>query len=444
MRNLNRSVKVSTLALGIMTALVCGQAMASGFQIREDSVQAMGRSQAGSASEDGDAAVVNNNPAAMSLFDKTTVQTDLTDIDLSGQFTGGGTDAFGQPLTGGDGGNAGDSTPVPAFHFILPVGGGFTLGAAFTAPFGLETQYQPNWVGRYQALKSELETMDLTIAGAFKFNDMFSVGASAIGQRATATLSNAVDFGTILAGPGSPFTPQSEDGTAQIKGNDTSWGWDIGLLFRPGPDTNIGLNYRSRIGQTITGNATFNVPSTVQAALALSPLTSSLFQDTGASAALATPSVLTFSITQKLSDVFSVSANFERTNWSSLQNLTVNFVNPAQPPSVEEFNWKDSNEYALGFDWKFAPTWVLRAGIARDETPTSDATRDPRLPDNNRQLYSLGLGWSPSTNVSWNLGYSRIQIDTPNINDVSVTGSTLVGKYDANANLFGISGTFSF
>jgi long-chain fatty acid transport protein len=122
----------------------------------------------------------------------------------------------------------------------------------------------------------------------------------------------------------------------------------------------------------------------------------------------------------------------------------VNFVNPAQPPSVEEFNWKDSNEYALGFDWKFAPTWVLRAGIARDETPTSDATRDPRLPDNNRQLYSLGLGWSPSTNVSWNLGYSRIQIDTPNINDVSVTGSTLVGKYDANANLFGISGTFSF
>jgi len=183
MRNFN-SVKVSTLALGIVTALVCGQAMASGFQIREDSVQAMGRSQAGSASDEGDAAVVANNPAAMSMFDKTTVQTDLTDIDLSGQFTGGGTDALGQPLTGGNGGNAGDATPVPAFHFILPVGGGFTFGAAFTAPFGLKTEYDPNWVGRYEALESELKTMDITVAGAFKFNDMFSVGASIIGQRA--------------------------------------------------------------------------------------------------------------------------------------------------------------------------------------------------------------------------------------------------------------------
>jgi len=214
------------------------------------------------------------------------------------------------------------------------------------------------------------------------------------------------------------------------------------VLFRPGPNTNIGLNFRSRIGQTLTGNATFNVPSSVQAVLAA--VGSAAFTDTAASANLATPSVLTFSITQKLSDTFSLSANVERTNWSSLQNLTVNFVNPQQPASTEVFNWANTMEYALGFDWKFAPTWVLRAGIARDDSPTNNATRDPRLPDNDRQLYSAGLGWSPSPNASWNIGYSRIAINTPTVNDISVTGSTLVGKYDADANLFGVSATFSF
>ena len=44
----------------------------------------------------------------------------------------------------------------------------------------------PGWVGRYQALKSELKTVGLTLAGAYKFNSMFSVGASVIYQRADA------------------------------------------------------------------------------------------------------------------------------------------------------------------------------------------------------------------------------------------------------------------
>jgi long-chain fatty acid transport protein len=443
MRTINRSMKVSTLAFGIVAALACGQAMASGFQIREDSVQAMARSHAGSASDWGDAAVVANNPAAMSLFDKTTVQSDLTAIDLSGTFSGGGHDALGQPLSGGNGGDAGDIAPVPAFHFILPVGNGFSLGASFTAPFGLKTQYDAGWVGRYQALKSDVRTFDFTLAGSYKFNDMFSVGLSVITQRIQAELTNAVDFGAILTPAAFPaFQPQSADGFASVKGHDTSIGWDIGVLFRPTPNTNIGLNYRSKIDHTLNGHATFAVPTNVQ--FVLGSIGSTAFQNSAISASVSTPSVLTFSISQKFSDAFTLSADIERTNWNSLQSLTVNFANPAQPPSTEQFQWSSSMEYALGMDWKFAPEWTLRAGIARDETPTNNTFRDPRLPDNNRQLYSIGLGFMPSENASWNIGYSHIAIDTPTVNDVSATGSTLVGKYSADANLFGISGTFTF
>jgi long-chain fatty acid transport protein len=443
MRNSNRSVKVTTLALGIMTALLCGQAMASGFQIREDSVQAMSRSHAGSASAPGDAAVVSNNPAAMSLFDNATVQSDLTAIDLSFTFAGGGHDALGRPLTGGNGGNAGDISPVPAFSFIKPLGDGFAIGASFTAPFGLKTQYDPNWVGRYQALKSDVRTFDFTVAGSYKFNDMFSVGVSGIFQRFQAELTNAIDFGAILTPAAFPvFQPQSADGTARIQGHDSAFGYDLGVLFRPTPDTNIGLNYRSKINHTVSGHANFNVPSNVRAVL--NSLHSTAFTNSAITADVATPSVLTLSITQKLSDTFSLSADIERTNWSSLQKLTVHFANPAQPDSTEQFHWSNTMQYALGMDWKFSPDWVLRAGVARDETPTNNTFRDPRLPDNNRQLYSIGLGWTPNANASWNIGYSRINVDNSSVHNVSATGSTLDGTYSGDANLFGISGTFSF
>ena len=445
MRNSNRFAKRSALAVGVVSALLCGQVMASGFQIREDSVQAMGRSHAGSASDWGDAAVVANNPAAMTLFDKTTLQSDLSLIDVGFHFTGGGQDALGRPLAGGNGGNAGDSAGVPAFHFILPLDNGWTLGAAVTAPFGLKTNYDNGWVGRYQALKSDVRTVDLTFAAAYKLNDMFSLGASLIYQRFDAELSNAVDFGAILTPQAFPlFQPQSADGAVRLKGNDSALGWDIGLLFRPTPDTNIGLNYRSKINHTVSGKATFTVPSNVSFLFGLNPATASLFTNTPFKADVATPSVITLSATQKISDSFSLSADIERTNWNSLQALNVAFANPAQPPSSEQFHWSDSTEYALGFDWVFAPEWTLRGGIARDETPTNDTFRDPRLPDNNRMLYSVGLGFKPSANAAWNFGYSHITIDSPKVSDISATGSTLVGTFSGKANLFGVSGTFTF
>ncbi len=450
MRNHSRSAKVSVLALGVVSALACGQAFASGFQIREDSVQAMGRSHAGSASAPGDAAVVANNPAMMSLFDSTTLQSDLSVIDLSfhSNVTGsnGFPPPFNAPLTGGNGGNAGDTAGVPALHFILPVGDGWTFGASLTAPFGLKTNYDNNWVGRYLALKSDVKTMDLTFAGSYKFNDMFSAGASLIYQHIDAELTNAVDFGAILANKGlfPAFQSQSADGSVRLKGNDDAWGWDVGLLFRPTPDTNIGLNYRSKISHTVGGNATFQVPSNVRFVFGLNPATASLFTNTPFTADVDTPAVTTLSITQKVNDTFSVSADIERTNWDSLQSLNVHFSNPVQPPSAEQFHWSNSTEYAIGFDWKFAPEWTLRGGYAHDETPTNDAFRDPRLPDNNRNLYSFGVGFNPSKNANWNFGYSRITIKSPSVADVSATGSTLVGKFNGDANLFGVSGTFTF
>ena len=441
MRNLNRSIKISSLAFGIVSALACTQAMATGFQLRENSIQNLGRAYAGSASESGDAAVVENNPAAMTMFTETTVQSDITVIALSAKFTGGGHDALGRPLTGGNGGDAGGTTPVPALHLIAPMGN-WAFGVGLNSPFGLKTEYDAGWVGRYQALKSDLRTYDLTLAAAYKFNDMFSIGAGVIVQRADAELTKAVDFGAILTPAAYPvFQPQSADGVARIKGHDTSIGWEAGVLFHPGASTSIGLNYHSRINQTIRGKADFTVPANVQAVF--NAFHSPFFQDQGATAKLATPAVVTLSITQKFGDRFSLSGNLERTQWSSLQELRVKFAGP-DADSVEQFHWRNTLLFSIGGDFKLSDSLTLRAGYAHDQSPTNDTFRTPRLPDNNRNIFTVGLGWQPSKNVSWNAGFMHIAIKKPTVHDVSPTGSTLVGSYTADANLFGVSGTFNF
>ncbi|HET6783648.1 MAG TPA: outer membrane protein transport protein, partial [Pseudoxanthomonas sp.] len=183
MEFVSKATRISALALGIAGALACGQAQASAFQLKENSVKAQGRAMAGAASAKGDASVVANNPAVMSTFTEKAVQADVTGIDLSFEFEGGGSAAAGsplaQPLTGGNGGDAGGLTAVPAASFVLPLSGDFeylTLGAMISAPFGLKTEYDNGWVGRYQALKSDVEIIDLTLAASLELSDTFSVG----------------------------------------------------------------------------------------------------------------------------------------------------------------------------------------------------------------------------------------------------------------------------
>jgi long-chain fatty acid transport protein len=431
------------LAAGMTALLGCHKAIASGFQIGLDSVPLMSRGFAGSASAPGDAGAVTNNPAAMSLFTAATVQSDAFVIDFNANFTGGGHDASGQPLTGGNGGNAGGVTLVPAFHFITPVAYGFTFGAALTAPFGLTTEYDSDWVGRYQALQSELRTFDLTLAGAYEFNRTFSVGAGLIVEREDAKLSKAVDFGAILAsaGLGPLFLPQSADGMSEVKGNHTALGWEGGLLFRPGKDTIVGLRYRSKIDHDIKGTASFNVPSAVQAVFTQSG--SPFFRDQSASASVPTPAIINFSITQNISDRVALSFEIGRTQWSALQKLQIDFAGP-DPASIQSFNWRDSTLVALGMDWRLSDTLTFRAGLSRDQSPTNNETRDASLPDNNRMIYAFGLAWSPSRTATWTIGYLHDTFDKPTIDEVSPTGSTLAGSYDVSADVLGVSAMLTF
>lgn len=444
----NLPLRLSALALGIVGALCLGQAQASGFQLKENSVKSMGAAFAGAGVRTDDSSVVVNNPATMARFQGTTFQVDATVIDLSYEFKGAGTDALGRPLTGGDGGNAGDIAAVPAMSVVHKLDNGLAFGLMISAPFGLKTEYDDGWSGRYFGQKSEVEIVDLTLAAAIDIvPDRFSVGAGVVYSRADVTLSRAIDFGTLLfSNPNTrplPFArPQAADGFAEVQGDNTGIGWSVGAHFSPTDKLAIGVSYRSEIDYELSGRADWTVPGNVAAVFAASPTTRQLFQDGAIHADLTTPSTTSVDVRYAFTDRVAVMASWTETGWSSLREVRVDFANP-DPDLIEPFEWRDTQFASLGAEFKLNENVTLRAGLAFDETPTHIETRTPRMPDDDRIWYSMGGSWKASEALEINFGYTRIDVDSAPL-DIDSGGSRLIGTFDGIADLYGVSAQYKF
>lgn len=472
----SRSFRVTALALAVLGTLAASQASASGVQLRENSAKALGRANAGSAVAK-DAALVSNNPAAMAQFDTLTAQSDLTVIDLDAKFTGSACTPVSAticvPIGGGDGGDPGDPTLVPAMAVVIPLSGSLerlTVGASISAPFGLSTVYDPSWVGRYNATTSELKVPALTLSAAYEVTPTLSLGVGFIYQRADVTLANSIDFGRLLASagiPGASIGNPVTDGSISVSGADNGTGWVAGLQFTPNDMFSIGYSHRSEINHNIEGQADFTVPASfsgaqpsfkaIAAAYAQLPandprraalpqllVLGNGFSDTGGNARLTTPTIDTVSIQYNASDALRIYGDAQRTGWTSLQSVVIDFENPFQPDSIEPFNWKNTMFYSVGVEYDFNEAFTLRGGIASDESPSNDVDRTPRLPDNDRMLYSVGFSWHASEHVSIDAAYQKITIDKPSVNLLSSSGSLLTGSFDGSANLFSVGASYRF
>lgn len=450
-------LKMSVLAVGVASAFAWSHAHSAAFQLKENSVKAMGRAFAGAASAEGDSSVVANNPAMMSSFTGTTIQGDLSLIDVTSEFSGGGTSPLGSPLTGSDGGNAGDLAAVPAFSFIhRPFDSAFSYGFMVGAPYGLKTEYDDGWVGRYTALVSDLKTIDVTASISYQMTPEFSVGGGVIFEHAEAELSKNIDFGSaICANPQTRglcqaqptvYGPQLQDGYVNVGGSDNSMGWLIGMAWQPSDAFTLGFTHRSKIEHDLDGDVEFRVPAPIRGVFDQNPLTKPMFTNTPGGAKLNIPSVDTLSMTWQVNDQFSLMGEMVRTDWSSFEEIRIEFDNPAQADSVEPFEWDSAMFYAIGGDYRLNDDLTLRAGLAFDETPTNNTHRTPRLPDQDRTWLSLGFSWQANPNLEINGGYTHIMVDDPKINLVAPAPSrqTLVGTYDASVNLLGVSAQYRF
>jgi len=449
MNTMSRTCTLSALALGV--ALACAStAHAAAFQLKENSAKGLGRAFAGSISAPGDASVVGGNPAAMRHLDGRQLQADLSVISFSAEFNGRGDYLNGaagpMPISGGDGGDAGKVAPVPAAYFHVPFGENdqYHFGMSLHAPFGFGTKYDRDWMGRYNATKTDLEAVDLGFAFSYDVNPYLSFGASVFVEHLSIELQSAVDFGTLLFAQGVPgFGPGTHDGTSTIKGSNNEVGFTVGGLFSFTENTHLGLNYRSKVTHKINdGDALFTVPPVAAAVLAVAA--PDTFMDTKGRAEVSLPAVITASLTHTINDRWTVMADVSHTRWETAFDRVVVRFDSNQPDNTLEFNYQNTTFGSIGAEYKMSETVTLRSGIAYDPTPTTYADRDVRVPDQTRKWLSLGLSWTPSEKVEYNFGYTHLFVSNPNVDTRNNTGNRMRGNFDVNGDIFAASMNYKF
>ncbi|MGE7139445.1 OmpP1/FadL family transporter [Luteibacter sp. NPDC031894] len=467
-----RPLAIAALSLAIAGALVAPQAaQASAFQLKENSAKALGRAFAGSTAAGDDASVIVNNPAAMTMLQGNVFQADVTGINFATKFHGTATDAQGRPISGGNGGDAGTTMPVPALYFASKVGDRWHVGLGLTAPFGFKTEYDSDWKGRYNGIKSDFKSFDATLSASFDVTDDFAVGVSAIAQKTSAELTSAINYNTVglgliqraaaagqlppataaaLAAQYSAVVPPGSDGTAKIKGDDWAYGWQVGGLWKLTPNDRIALSYRSKIKHTLEGTGNFTMPTNVTAVLS-NPTVGALlgsgqppFTHTNGRAGFTTPSVATASFWHQ-DEKFGLGFDLSWTKWDSFQDLTVNYSNPNQPPTSEDYSWRNTWFASVGGEYYVSDKFTLRGGVAIDTTPTYDDTRSPRVPDSTRKWVAFGVGYKATDRFEINAGYAHIFVNNAHIAGVtSGTGDRLVGSNDDKGNLLSVSAKYQF
>jgi len=380
----------------LLSGSLSGIALGAGFSLNEQSVSGLGQAFAGRASVASDASTIYGNPAGMSHLNASQISGGLTVIKASSDIS----NAQGTfPGT-----NDGDMVPtvtVPFLYYAQQLDPHWSAGFGVYSPFGLITDYESNFQGRFFGTKSSVRTVTAQPTVSYRFDKHWSLGGGITYNHITGELSRDNP---------NPLNPNTPIG-AKVKGSDNAWGYNIGLLFEFDENTRAGVAYHSQVKYNLTGHTYIsNYPL----------LGNPVYK---ASLDLTVPDLLDLSVTHYLAEHWQLHAGATHTGWHTFNRLEVeNRGAPAAlARTVEDEDWHSTWSYALGVSYQMNPQWEFRAGVARDESPIPNSSRTVRIPSDDRMIYALGATWSINDQLSVDFAYAYLHEDKSRVNQVSQT-----------------------
>jgi long-chain fatty acid transport protein len=473
MQRFTGRARIAAALGGMAIAVSGGMASGAGFALQENSGSAIGNAFAGGAASAEDASTLWSNPAGMSRLGSPQVAMAVHLITPSFKFQNDGSvPAAFQPL-GGTGGDAGSVNVVPNLYVTVPIDRRWRVGVGINAPFGLVTEYDDNWIGRFQAVKSDIKTINVNPSVSWRVNDTLAVGAGVSWQRIDAELTSRVNYSAALAQAAGQaaagglipaslvpqivgLTPGLES-QAKVEGDDSAWTWNVGFLWDVTPQTRIGGQYRSSIKYNIAANVDFCSPGSCSPLPALpaqiAPVVGLLAANVngvlangGVRADIELPDIANLSIFHRLDDRWDLMADVQYTRWSVFKELRFIRTTGALLSNTPE-NFEDAWRFSVGATYHWTDAWSFRGGLAYDQSPVTDVDRTPRLPDADRYWIAIGAQYRFNRNLALDAGFVYLPMKTPDIqqNAGSTPANALIkGNYDASVTILSAQVTYSF
>lgn len=394
-------------------------AHAAGFALLEQNASGAGVAYAGKAAIGEDASAAWFNPASMSRLKERQVVLGGHYIDLNSEFNNEGT----TPGTGRDVGDFGSEGYIPNFHLVVPFNDRINFGLSVATPFGLKTDYQPDWIGRFQGITSDIKSVNINPSASFKVNEHWSVGAGVSAQKLDAKLSSVVTL------------PVVGESLTTIAGDGWGYGFNLGVIGQITAATRVGVAYRSSIEQDLEGNVTFSGPAAAS-------------QNSDLRSKIRLPASLAISSVTELTPKWQLLTDATWTEWTTIQKLQFDRVNAggtAAPIPVQDYEWKNSWRFAVGGIYKYSDTINLKAGVAYDITPVPDERRKVRLPDEDRITFAVGSQYKFDKATTFDVAFQYVMPDKAKIDSTEqagVTPSRVLGTAEGDA--FILSGQVSY
>lgn len=475
---------IRTITSAAIIAIITNQtSYAGGFSLyTEGSAAAIGNYAAGIAAEAADASIGWYNPAGLVLIKEQQAllggvgvfpSTELTGTSTYDTYTLGShflLATYPQSFSNLQGA---ENAFVPSFHYALPLGERAAFGVSVVAPFGLSTSWDLSSPVRYAATLTKLTTYNVSPELAGYLTDNISIGGGIDFQYATVEFNQTVGSPALIYGNnheyGTNIPIDAYDTQSTNQGNSFGIGFHAGALLMLNENhTRIGVNYQSEMRHQFNGysvltgplaDSTFNFVQDFEEYTLANPK-ASYRTNTLSSNNTALPSVITVSAYQDLNEKLALLGSVVYTGWGSFRTIELKNIAagiPITDPDNPEYGFINLTPYdktttegyrnvwraALGANYHVNPQWMLRVGGGYDQTPTVDAYRDVRLPDNDRWALSIGAHYQPWYNVGFDAGYTYLFAATNSlVNNAQEIGTTSINTInataDSHAQLFGL------
>ncbi len=277
------------------------------------------------------------------------------------------------------------STALPVPYAAFAGDFGFErlrFGFTFSSPFGQDYEFSKEGPTRYNTVKAAIISYYFTPSVAYMLTNKLSIGIG------VSYIMSEIQMERFETDP-------VMDAYSVVEGDDSSFGFNMGALFRLNQQVSLGFGYVAPVKIKYQGTAT----GTYQGTKLL---------DTDQTLELTFPQYARVGIMVSPFERWRFTSDVVWVNWSVMEEMFVDLEDNTMTQDVEiPRDWRDIWCLRIGAEHQLTNNLALRCGWFYDQGAIPDKTLDIVPPDANKFALAMGIGYTFGA-MTIDLGYEHV------------------------------------
>jgi long-chain fatty acid transport protein len=299
---------------------------------------------------------------------------------------------------------------VPQFYYTYsPKESPLSFGLGIYSPYGLSLDWGQNAPFKNLAKTGKLVYSSINPVVAWQLHPTLSLG---IGPTINYSM---VEFKQAL----------SPSGEFRFQGDDTDFGFNAGLFWKPHDKWAFGVNYRYLTTETYRGNSE----------------ASPFFAPTRTVASVRFPQFVVAGVSFRPTEKWNIEFDVDWTDWDNVNQILFQGTSFGNVPFV--LNYRSSFMYEIGVTRSFDNGWFASVGYFFSENSSPDVNFNPIVPDGDLHLGSFGFG-RKGKRWDWAIAYHFGSNGSGRVVRGSTPGGLADGTYKTFNQAVNVSATLKF